>query len=69
MPKCFTKEKKVRPSMLSLDDLIQGIEAETKQVIINKRKYRFLVPSSIEKFLDPEDIFCDFPLWAKIWET
>ena len=44
-------------------------ETETREVVIRGRGFRFFVPANLEIFIDPDDIFHDFPLWSKIWEA
>jgi 2-polyprenyl-3-methyl-5-hydroxy-6-metoxy-1,4-benzoquinol methylase len=55
--------------MFSLESFFGEYETETKEVVIRGRRFRFLVPKSIERFVDPGDVFHDFPLWSKIWEA
>ena len=38
-------------------------------MVINGKPFRFLVPGSIERFIDFEDPLRAFPLWAKIWHA
>jgi len=55
-----------------MDDLTafqKQYETETQEVVIRGRKFRFLVPADLEMFIDPDDLFHDFPLWSKIWEA
>lgn len=44
-------------------------ETDITEVVIKGRRHRFLVPKSLEDFIDSEDIFHDFPLWAVLWEA
>jgi len=44
-------------------------ETETRHLTIRGREFRFYVPKTLDSFVDPEDVFRDFPLWAKIWEA
>jgi len=44
-------------------------ETDTADLVIRDRRFRFFVPKSLDKFVDQEDVFHDFPLWAKIWEA
>jgi len=46
----------------------QEYETDTVDVVIKERKFSFFVPKSLDRFIDPENIFNKFPLWAKIWE-
>lgn len=55
--------------MFSIDTFHQQYPTEQRESVIGKRLFRFLVPQSLEQFLDPEDLFNQFPLWTKIWEA
>jgi len=55
--------------MFSIDTFHQQYQTEQRESVIGKRLFRFLVPQSLEQFLDPEDPFNQFPLWTKIWEA
>ena len=55
--------------MSSLESFDRKYETDTKDVVIRGRKFNFLVPRSLDRFVDPQDIFHDFPLWSKLWET
>ena len=54
--------------MFSMESFQQEYETDTVDVVIRKREFSFLVPKSLDKFVDPENVFNNFPLWAKIWE-
>lgn len=53
--------------MFSIDQFNRHYDTERRDVVIDGRSYGFLVPRSIDRFIDPEDPLHDFPLWAKIW--
>ncbi len=36
---------------------------------IDDHHMTFLVPTTIEPFINPDDLMNDFPLWSKIWEA
>jgi len=55
--------------MFSLESFHQEYETDTSDLAIKDRQFRFFVPKSIDQFLDPGDLFHDFPLWSKIWEA
>lgn len=55
--------------MFSLESFHEQYETDTADLMIRDRRFRFFVPRSLDRFLDPNDIFHDFPLWAKIWEA
>ena len=44
-------------------------ETESREVVIRGRRFSFFVPANLEMFIDPDDVFHDFPLWSKIWEA
>ena len=55
--------------MFSIDTFHQQYQTEQRETVIGQHAFRFLVPQSLEQFLDPEDLFNQFPLWTKIWEA
>jgi predicted nicotinamide N-methyase len=54
--------------MFSMESFKQEYETDTVDVVIRKRKFSFFVPKSLDRFIDPENVLNNFPLWAKIWE-
>ena len=54
--------------MFSMEAFQQEYETDTVDVAIGNRKFSFFVPKSLDRFIDPENVFNNFPLWAKIWE-
>ncbi|MBW1798273.1 MAG: methyltransferase domain-containing protein [Deltaproteobacteria bacterium] len=55
--------------MFSLESFHKEYETDTADLVIKGRRFTFLVPKSIDRFVDPGDVFHDFPLWSKIWEA
>lgn len=55
--------------MFSLKSFHSEYETDTKEVVIKGRKFTILVPQSLDRFVDSEDVFHDFPLWSKPWEA
>ncbi len=55
--------------MFSLESFRKGYETDTTNVVIRKRDFTFFVPKTLDRFIDPQDVFHDFPLWSKIWEA
>ncbi len=53
--------------VFSLEEFHKTYETETTDMVINNRKFSFLLPKYLHRFLNPYDVFYDFPLWAKIW--
>lgn len=54
---------------LSLEEFRKEYETDVSPVTIRNRRFQFLIPRSIDQFLNPEDPFEQFPLWAKIWDA
>ena len=55
--------------MFSIDAFHRQYQTEVRESVISELPFRFLVPQSLDQFLDPEDLFHQFPLWTKIWEA
>ncbi|MFC1823724.1 methyltransferase [Thermodesulfobacteriota bacterium] len=55
--------------MFSLESFKKEYEADSTEVKIGGRQFQFLVPRSLDKFVDSQNIFHKFPLWAKIWKA
>jgi len=55
--------------VFSLDIFRKKYKADTTEVKIRDRQFSFFIPRKLEPFLDQEDVFHNFPLWAKIWEA
>ena len=36
---------------------------------VRSRKFQFLLPRSLDRFINTENLLQHFPLWAKIWEA
>jgi predicted nicotinamide N-methyase len=53
--------------MLSLESFYQKYETEANEVVVKDRKFQILLPRSIAGFINTNDVFHEFPLWAKIW--
>ena len=54
--------------MFSMEAFQKEYDTDKVDVVIKDRKFSFFVPKSIDRFIDHENIFNKFPLWAKIWE-
>jgi 2-polyprenyl-3-methyl-5-hydroxy-6-metoxy-1,4-benzoquinol methylase len=52
-----------------LEEFQKEYETDVSPVAIRDRRFQFLVPKSIDRFLNPDDPFEQFPLWAKIWDA
>ena len=55
--------------MFSLETFHQDYDTETRDIVIDGQNFQFLIPASIERFVDPQDPLYNFPLWAKIWQA
>ena len=55
--------------MFSMETFLQRYQTEQRELVVGKRPFRFMVPLSLEPFIDPEDVFNAFPLWTKVWEA
>ncbi len=55
--------------MFSLESFYSQYETDIKDLSIKGRRFTLLVPRSLDRFVDPQDIFHDFPLWSKPWEA
>ena len=65
----FFNVGRYKTSMFSLESFHKEYETDTVDLAIKNRSFSFLVPRSIDRFVDPGDVFHDFPLWSKIWEA
>ncbi len=55
--------------MFSMESFYSAYETDTTELVINGRKFQILLPQNLAGFIDPQDIFHEFPLWAKIWQA
>jgi len=53
----------------SLEAFHERYDTDTRDLSVRNRHFKFFVPKSIDPFIDPDDIFHDFPLWSKIWDA
>ncbi len=53
--------------MFSLELFYQNYETETNEVTVKDRKFQILLPKFLDRFINIQDVFHEFPLWAKIW--
>jgi predicted nicotinamide N-methyase len=56
-------------NMFSLKTFHKKYDTEPSNLTIGGRNFRFFVPRSLDGFVDIDDIFHEFPLWAKIWDA
>ncbi|MBR9987697.1 MAG: methyltransferase [Desulfosarcina sp.] len=55
--------------MFSLEQFHRTYDTATTPVTINGQTLRLFTPASIDRFINPDDVMDNFPLWAKIWEA
>ncbi len=55
--------------MFSMSSFHRKYETDISPLVIGERRFQFFVPKSLDPFLDPDDVFSEFPLWSKIWEA
>lgn len=55
--------------MFSLDEFHRTYDTTVTPVTINDHSLSLFTPTSIDRFINPDDVMTDFPLWAKIWEA
>jgi len=55
--------------MFSMEAFHKEYETDISALKIRGRNFNFFVPKTLDRFLDSEDMFHDFPLWSKIWEA
>ena len=53
--------------MFSLASFHQKYETAANELAINGRKFNVLLPKSLTGFIDPQNVYSEFPFWAKIW--
>ena len=53
----------------SLESFHQEYDTETTDMTIRSRKFQFLLPRSLDRFINTDNLLQHFPLWAKIWEA
>ena len=55
--------------MFSIEEFYKTYETETIDIVVNDRTFNLLLPKYLFRFINPHDLFHDFPLWAKIWRA
>jgi len=53
----------------SMDSFHHKYDTDETKLTVNGRDFRLLIPSSLDGFIDPGNLYHDFPLWAKVWEA
>ncbi len=55
--------------MFSLNSFHKKRNTEASELTLRGRKFRFFIPKTLEGLVHKDDIFHEFPLWAKIWDA
>jgi predicted nicotinamide N-methyase len=55
--------------MFSLQSFYNQYETEPTEITIAGRKFSILQPKYLYDFINPWDVFHEFPLWAKVWKA
>ena len=55
--------------MFSLKQFHQTYDTVTTPVTINGQTLKLYTPATIGRFINPDDVMDNFPLWAKMWEA
>ena len=53
----------------SLEQFHRTYDTVATPVAINGQALKLFTPASIDRFINPDDMMDNFPLWAKIWEA
>ena len=53
--------------MFSIESFNKEYETDTQKMVVKGRKFNILLPKYLSRFINPYDVFHEFPLWAKIW--
>jgi len=55
--------------MFSIEQFKQQYEVEQTTFSVGGHRLKLFVPQKIDTFINPDDLFNNFPLWSKIWEA
>jgi len=55
--------------MSFLDEFLKKYKVDTVELVIKKKRYTFFLPQDISDFINQDNPFDNFPLWARIWES
>ena len=55
--------------MFSIDQFKRQYEVEQTTFSVGSHRLKLFVPQKIDAFINPDDLFNNFPLWSKIWEA
>ena len=55
--------------MFSLEAFYDRYQTEVTEIVVAGRKFQMLLPRDLDGFVNSEDVFDDFPQWAKLWKA
>ena len=55
--------------MFSLEAFYDRYQTEITEIVVAGRKFQMLLPRDLDGFVNSEDVFDEFPLWAKLWKA
>ncbi len=55
--------------MFSIEQFKEQYDVEVTPFSVGSHRLKLFVPKKIDAFINPDDLFTDFPLWSKIWEA
>jgi len=55
--------------MFSIEQFKQQYDVEQTTFSVGSHRLKLFIPQKIDAFINPDDLFSDFPLWSKIWEA
>jgi len=55
--------------MSFLDEFLKKYKVDTVELVIKQKRYTFFLPQDISDFINQDNPFDNFPLWARIWES
>ncbi len=55
--------------MFSLDHFHRTYDTVTTPVTVDGHTLTLFTPAAIDRFINPQDVMDNFPLWAKLWEA
>jgi predicted nicotinamide N-methyase len=55
--------------MFSIENFYKEYETDMTKIVVNGKTFHILLPKYLHRFINPIDVFHDFPLWTKIWKA
>lgn len=56
-------------TMFEISDFHDQYQTDIVDLTVRGRPFQLYVPKAIDRFINSEDIFRDFPLWSKVWQA